>query len=121
MRFDTDQVGSLVLAQSKQYPLTIQDVQQKRGSEQPPQLYDLTSLQVDCNRKFGYSAETTLRNIQSLYEKRLTTYPRVDTKFLTDDIYAKCPGIIQNLSVVVSLMPSQSLLASRLRRALSPL
>ena len=100
VRFDTDQVGSLVLAQSKQYPLTIQDVQQKRGSEQPPQLYDLTSLQVDCNRKFGYSAETTLRNIQSLYEKRLTTYPRVDTKFLTDDIYAKCPGIIQNLSKV---------------------
>ena len=96
--YDNELEGSIVLGMSRQFPLTIDDVQQKRGSEQPPQLYDLTSLQVDCNRKFGYSAETTLRNIQSLYEKRLTTYPRVDTKFLTEDIYAKCPVIIQNLA-----------------------
>ncbi len=96
--YNNDMEGHVVVAMSKQYPLTIQDVQRKQGSEQPPQLYDLTSLQVDCNRKFGYSAETTLRNIQSLYEKRLTTYPRVDTKYLTDDIYAKCPHIIQNLA-----------------------
>ena len=96
--YDNELEGSIVLGMSRQFPLTIDDVQQKRGSEQPPQLYDLTSLQVDCNRKFGYSAETTLRNIQSLYEKRLTTYPRVDTKFLTEDIYAKCPGILQNLA-----------------------
>ena len=65
---------------------------EKRSSEQPPQLYDLTSLQVDCNRKFGFSADTTLKNLQSLYEKKLTSYPRVDTRFLTDDIYPKCPG-----------------------------
>ena len=76
------------------------DVQQKRCAEQPPQLYDLTALQVDCNRKYGFSADTTLKNIQSLYEKKLTTYPRVDTKFLTDDIYTKCPGIIQRLGPV---------------------
>lgn len=77
--------------------LKITDIKEKKCSEQPPQLYDLTSLQVDCNRKFGMSAEKTLQNIQSLYEKKLTTYPRVDTKFLTDDIYGKCPGILKGL------------------------
>ena len=69
-------------------------MQKKKGSEQPPQLYDLTSLQVDCNRKYGFSADATLKCIQSLYEKKLTTYPRVDTKYLTDDIFEKCPSII---------------------------
>ena len=97
-RFSTESEGRNYLEAAKRNRLTIKDVQQKRGSEQPPQLYDLTSLQVDCNRKFGFSADTTLKNIQSLYEKKLTTYPRVDTKFLTDDIYGKCPGIIQKLS-----------------------
>ena len=97
-RFSTESEGRNYLEAAKRNRLTIKDIQQKRGSEQPPQLYDLTSLQVDCNRKFGFSADTTLKNIQSLYEKKLTTYPRVDTKFLTDDIYGKCPGIIQKLS-----------------------
>lgn len=99
-RFDSETKGREYLEAARRNVLKIKDVQQKRGSEQPPQLYDLTALQVDCNRKFGFSAETTLKNIQSLYEKKLTTYPRVDTKFLTDDIYAKCPGIIQKLSPV---------------------
>lgn len=72
-------------------------IEKKKGSEAPPQLYDLTSLQVDCNRKFGMSAEMTLRNIQSLYEKKLTTYPRVDTRFLPDDIYNKCTSILKGL------------------------
>ena len=99
-RFGSEQKGREYLEAAKRNILVIKDVQQKRGSEQPPQLYDLTSLQVDCNRKYGFSADTTLKNIQSLYEKKLTTYPRVDTKFLTDDIYAKCPGIIQRLSAV---------------------
>ena len=97
-RFESESKGHEYLEASKRGVLRIKDIQQKRGSEQPPQLYDLTALQVDCNRKFGFSAEMTLKNIQSLYEKKLTTYPRVDTKFLTDDIYTKCPGIIQQLS-----------------------
>lgn len=81
----------------KRNKLSITDVKDKRGSEQPPQLYDLTSLQVDCNRKFGMSADSTLKNIQSLYEKKLTTYPRVDTKYLPDDVYPKIRKIIGNL------------------------
>ena len=97
-RFTSEVKGREYLEAAKRNTLRVKDIQQKRGSEQPPQLYDLTSLQVDCNRKYGFSADTTLKNIQSLYEKKLTTYPRVDTKFLTDDIYKKCPGIIQKLS-----------------------
>ena len=76
----------------------ITSVEEKRGVEQPPQLYDLTSLQVDCNKKFGMSADATLKTVQSLYEKKVTTYPRVDTKYLSDDIFAKCPGILKNLT-----------------------
>lgn len=97
-RFSTENECRSYLEAARRNRLTVKDVQQRRGSEQPPQLYDLTSLQVDCNRKYGFSADTTLKNIQSLYEKKLTTYPRVDTKFLTDDIYTQCPGIIQKLS-----------------------
>ena len=99
-RFDSDTRGREYLEAARRNVLKIKDVQQKKGSEQPPQLYDLTALQVDCNRKYGFSADITLKNIQSLYEKKLTPYPRVDTKFLTDDIYSKCSGIIQKLSVV---------------------
>ena len=78
-------------------PFEVTSVQKKAGKELPPQLYDLTSLQVDCNKKFGYSAEMTLNLIQSLYEKKFTTYPRVDTQYLSDDIYPKCPGIMNGL------------------------
>jgi DNA topoisomerase-3 len=79
-------------------PFQITSVQKKQGREAPKQLYDLTSLQVDCNRKFGYSAEMTLNLIQSLYEKKYTTYPRVDTQYLSDDIYPKCPSILNGVS-----------------------
>ena len=68
---------------------TITDISTKKGKEAPPRLYDLTSLQVECNKKYGFSAEQTLQLIQSLYEKKLTTYPRVDTTYLSDDIYPK--------------------------------
>ena len=102
-RFESEKEAKEVLAFSETKPLVIADVYQNKGTEQPPQLYDLTALQIDCNHKFGFSAETTLRNIQSLYEKKLTSYPRVDTKFLTDDIYTKCPNIIQNLSKVYDI------------------
>lgn len=99
-RFDSEKEGHEYLEIVRRNNLRIKDVQLKKGSELPPQLYDLTALQVDCNRKFGFSADTTLKNIQSLYEKKLTSYPRVDTKFLTDDIYSKCPAIIQKLAFI---------------------
>ena len=97
-RFDSERNGEARRCLAMSGPLVIQDVKQKKGSEQPPQLYDLTSLQVDCNRRFGFSADTTLKTVQSLYERKLTTYPRVDTRFLTDDIYDKCPDIIEHLA-----------------------
>ena len=81
----------------KERPFTITYVSAKKGTEAPPRLYDLTSLQVDCNKKFGYSADLTLQLIQSLYEKKYTTYPRVDTTFLSDDIYSKCPNILRGI------------------------
>ena len=70
----------------------------KNGTEAPPRLYDLTSLQVECNRKLGFSSDLTLQLIQSLYEKKVTTYPRVDTTFLSDDIYPKCKGILNGIA-----------------------
>lgn len=84
---------------------TVSSVVTKRGRENPPKLYDLTSLQVDCNKKFGFSADITLNVVQSLYEKHVTTYPRVDTTYLSDDIYAKCPNILGGISsLYASLM-----------------
>ena len=89
--------GQALLARIKEAPFSITSVGKKEGKEAPPRLFDLTSLQVECNKKFGYSAEETLRLIQSLYEKKVTTYPRVDTTFLSDDIYPKCPNILAGL------------------------
>ena len=76
----------------------IDSTETKAGKESIPQQYDLTSLQVECNRRFGYSAETTLDTVQSLYEKKVTTYPRVDTRYLSEDIYPKCPDILKGIS-----------------------
>lgn len=76
---------------------TVTDISTKKGKEAPPKLFDLTSLQVECNKKYSFSADQTLQIIQSLYEKKLTTYPRVDTTYLSDDIYPKCPQILQRL------------------------
>lgn len=97
-RFDKKEEGVAFLDKIKSEPFEIVSVEKKSGKEQPPRLYDLTSLQVDCNRKFSLSAEDTLRIIQSLYEKKLTTYPRVDTTYLSDDIYKKVPGILKKLT-----------------------
>lgn len=83
--------------------LTITDVQEKKGKESPPRLFDLTSLQVECNRKFGWTADETLRLIQSLYEKKITTYPRVDTTYLSEDIYPKIPGILRQMTPYANL------------------
>ena len=96
-RFDKKEEAQKALEAITGVPFTVTDITTKRGEEQPPRLYDLTSLQVDGNKKFGFSAEETLQTIQSLYEKKVTTYPRVDTTFLSDDIYPKCPGILKGL------------------------
>lgn len=89
--------GKLLLERISNVPFTITDTALKKGTEAPPRLFDLTSLQVECNKKFSYSADMTLQLIQSLYEKKVATYPRVDTTFLSDDIYPKCPKILEGL------------------------
>ena len=96
-KFTSKEEGEQAFATIEGKPFIVTKVEKKEGKEQPPQLYDLTSLQVDCNRKFGYSAEMTLNLIQSLYEKKFTTYPRVDTQYLSDDIYPKCPATLNGL------------------------
>ena len=96
-KFTSKEEGEKAFSAIAGQPFTITDVQKKNGKEAPPSLYDLTSLQVDCNKKFGFSAEMTLNIIQQLYEMKLTTYPRVDTTFLSDDVYPKCPQTMNGL------------------------
>ena len=96
-KFTSKEEGEEAFSTIEGKPFVVTKVEKKEGKEQPPQLYDLTSLQVDCNRKFGFSAEMTLNLIQSLYEKKYTTYPRVDTQYLSDDIYPKCPQTLNGL------------------------
>lgn len=96
-KFTTKEEGEQAFATIADKPFEVTNVSKKNGNEAPPRLFDLTSLQVECNRKFSYSAEMTLNLIQSLYERKLTTYPRVDTQFLSDDIYPKCAGILTGM------------------------
>ncbi len=96
-KFTSKEEGEEAFKTIEGKPFVVTKVEKKEGKEQPPQLYDLTSLQVDCNRKFGFSAEMTLNLIQALYEKKYTTYPRVDTQYLSDDIYPKCPQTMNGL------------------------
>lgn len=96
-KFTSKEEGEQSFEKIADKPFTVTDVQKKKGKEAPPHLYDLTSLQVDCNKKFSMSAELTLNTIQSLYEKKLTTYPRVDTQYLSDDIYPKCAATLKGL------------------------
>ena len=97
-RYKVEAEAQNVIEQIKDLPLVINSFTTKRGKEYPPKLFDLTSLQVECNKRYGYSAEETLRLIQSLYEKKFTTYPRVDTTYLSEDIYPKVPGILKALT-----------------------
>ena len=96
-KFTSKEEGEQAFQAIEGKPFVITKVEKKEGKEVPPQLYDLTSLQVDCNKKFGFSAEQTLNLIQSLYEHKFTTYPRVDTQYLSDDIYPKCPQTLNGL------------------------
>ena len=97
IEYATEAEGKAILDSIKESPFTVLSVEKKNGTESPPRLYDLTGLQVDCNKKLGLSAEQTLGIIQSLYEKKVTTYPRVDTTYLPDDVYAKCPQTMNGL------------------------
>ncbi|MDP4268849.1 MAG: DNA topoisomerase 3 [Bacteroidota bacterium] len=96
-KFTSQEEGQQFLETVRNSPFTVTNVTTKKGNEAPPRLFDLTSLQVECNKKFSFSADETLKLIQSLYEKKVTTYPRVDTTFLSDDIYPKVPGTLRGL------------------------
>ena len=114
-KFSSKEEGEQSFAAIADKPFAVTDVQKKNGTEAPPHLYDLTSLQVDCNRKYSMSAEMTLNTIQSLYEKKLTTYPRVDTQFLSDDIYPKCDATLRGLRGYEQL--TQSLVGTKLKKS----
>lgn len=96
-KYKSKEEGEQAFSTIEGKPFVVTSIVKKKGSEAPPRLFDLTSLQVECNKKFSYSAETTLNIIQGLYERKLTTYPRVDTQFLSDDIYSKCPNILRGI------------------------
>ena len=102
-RFDKKEEAEALMAKIAPEELEITSVERKKAMEHPPKLFDLTSLQVECNRKFAFTAEHTLQLIQSLYEKKLTTYPRVDTNFLPNDQYPKVPKILRGLKPYESL------------------
>ncbi len=103
-RYKSEGDAQIVIDAISNSPIEITDILTKKGKEAPPRLFDLTSLQVECNKKFAFSAEETLKLIQSLYEKKVTTYPRVDTTFLSEDIYPKIPGILGALTPYASIV-----------------
>jgi len=103
-KFEKKEKAEEALQKISGEPFTVTDVSAKKGNELPPRLYDLTSLQVDCNKKYGMTSDVTLQTIQSLYEKKYTTYPRVDTTYLSEDIYPKCENILKGMRDYASLI-----------------
>ncbi|MDE6049592.1 MAG: DNA topoisomerase III, partial [Paramuribaculum sp.] len=97
-KFKSEEQAQKAIGEILSHPLVITDIKQKSGKEAPPRLFDLTSLQVECNKRWGWTADETLRLIQTLYEKKVTTYPRVDTTYLSDDIYNKVPDILKKMT-----------------------
>lgn len=97
-KFTKKEEGEAFLEMVRAEDFTVTSVTEKKGKEYAPRLFDLTSLQVECNKKFAFTADDTLKLIQSLYEKKMTTYPRVDTTFLSDDIYPKIPATLKGLA-----------------------
>lgn len=114
-QFEKEEGGLPKVEELKNLPFTVTDVSKKKGKEAPPRLFDLTSLQVEANKKLNLSADETLKTIQSLYEKKLTTYPRVDTTYLTDDVYPKCGQILNSLKEYTDLLTP--LRGSKLRKS----
>ena len=110
----TEEEGEAFLEIVRQKEFTVTDISEKKGKEYAPRLFDLTSLQVECNKKFAFTADDTLKLIQSLYEKKVTTYPRVDTTFLSDDIYPKVPNTLNGLVDYIDL--TASLLKAKIRK-----
>lgn len=102
--FDSPEKADDIINEIKGEVFQVTDIQDKKGIESPPKLLDLTSLQVECNKKYGYSAEETLKLIQNLYERKVTTYPRVDTTYLPEDVYPKCGGILNGLKDYQSVL-----------------
>lgn len=102
--FDSEDKAMAMVEKLKPLPFEVTDFSKKKGSEAPPRLYDLTSLQVDCNKKLGIGVDDSLKIIQSLYEKKVSTYPRVDTTYLTDDIYPKCGPTLLGLTQYAHLV-----------------
>ncbi len=114
-KYASKEEGSSALEKIKDKPFEVTDFSRKPGKEAPPRLFDLTSLQVECNKKFALSADETLKGIQSLYEKKLTTYPRVDTTYLSKDIYPKISGILKGLKQYQALV--EPLLGAKIRKS----
>jgi DNA topoisomerase-3 len=114
-RFTAEADAADILQKIRESLFTITSFEKKKGTEAPPRLFDLTSLQVECNKKFGFTAEETLNYIQSLYEKKQVSYPRVDTTFLPNDIYPKVPGILKGLKPYEQF--TEQLLASKIKKS----
>ena len=114
-RITNEEEGRRAFERIKDREFEVTGVTQKAGNEAPPRLFDLTSLQVECNKKYSFSADETLKYIQNLYEKKFTTYPRVDTTFLPDDVYPKCPQILQGLLPYAPLI--QPLMGTKLKKS----
>ena len=113
-KFTKKEEGEAFLEIVRQKEFTVTDISEKKGKDYAPRLFDLTSLQVECNKKFAFTADDTLKLIQSLYEKKVTTYPRVDTTFLSDDIYPKVPNTLNGLVDYIDL--TASLLKAKIRK-----
>lgn len=114
-RYKSEAEATAAIAEVEKQLLTIDDIEKKKGREAPLRLFDLTSLQVECNKKWGWSADETLKLIQSLYEKKVTTYPRVDTTYLSDDIYSKVPDILKRMEPYATL--TSTILAGKLPKS----
>lgn len=114
-RITSEEEGRKAFERIKDRDFEVTAVTKKVGNEAPPRLFDLTSLQVECNKKFSFSADETLKYIQSLYEKKFATYPRVDTTYLPDDVYPKCPQILQGLTPYTPLI--QPLMGTKLKKS----
>lgn len=102
-RFKEEAKALAVIEEIKAVPFVIKSVEEKKGREAPPRLFDLTSLQVECNKRWGWTADESLALIQTLYEKKVTTYPRVDTTYLSEDIYPKVPDILRRMTPYAAL------------------
>lgn len=114
-KFQQKEEGEKLLAQISGKDLVIIDIEKKEGKEYAPKLFDLTALQVYCNNKFGFTAEATLKLVQTLYEMKVVTYPRVDTTFLPNDMYPKIPGILKGLTQYASF--TESILGGKIRKS----